>query len=110
MQFGDVLRELMEERDMTQKKIAEDLRIAPSTLGNYVRNLREPDYETLKQIAKYFDVSIDFLLHYSKDGKKDFHNEERILQVFRSLDGQNRNILIEQGQVLAKHQKEKERK
>ena len=110
MQFGDVLRELMEERDMTQKKIAEDLRIAPSTLGNYVRNLREPDYETLKQIAKYFDVSIDFLLHYSKAGKEDFYNEERILQVFRALDEQNRNILIEQGRVLAKHQKERERK
>jgi transcriptional regulator with XRE-family HTH domain len=34
-----------------------------------VRNNREPDFETLKKIAGYFHVSIDFLLSYSMDNK-----------------------------------------
>ena len=38
MNFGDILRSLLEERDITQKKLALDLNIAPSTIGGYVQN------------------------------------------------------------------------
>ena len=44
MRFGDILRELLEERELTQKQLAADLHLASSTLGNYIRNIREPDY------------------------------------------------------------------
>ena len=54
MKFGDILRELLEENELTQKQLAQDLNIAPSTLGNYIRNIREPDFETLKIFATYF--------------------------------------------------------
>ena len=43
MSFGDNLRALIEERDITQKELAKKLNIAPSTLGSYVQNVREPD-------------------------------------------------------------------
>ena len=95
MQFGDILRELLENRGITQKELAE----------NFVRNLREPDYKTLKRIAAYFDVSIDFLLNYNKENKEDFHREEKLLQIFRALDTEKQNILIEQGQILVKYQR-----
>ena len=39
MLFGDILRNLLEERNLSQKQFAEELKIAPSTLGNYIRNL-----------------------------------------------------------------------
>ena len=61
MSFGDNLRALIEERGITQKELARKLNIAPSTLGSYVQNVREPDFETLKTIAGYFDVSTDYL-------------------------------------------------
>ena len=44
MSFGNNLRVLIEERDMTQKDLAKQLNIAPSTLGSYVQNTREPDF------------------------------------------------------------------
>ena len=62
MNFGDILRSLLEERDITQKKLALDLNIAPSTIGGYVQNSSEPDFETLKRLAKYFDVTTDYLI------------------------------------------------
>ena len=43
-EFGDNLRTLIEERDITQKELARQLNIAPSTLGSYVQNVREPDF------------------------------------------------------------------
>ena len=48
MKFGDVLRELMEEKEITQVKLANDLNLRSSTIGHYVRNEREPDFELLK--------------------------------------------------------------
>jgi len=105
VKFGDVLRELLEDRLITQKNLAEDLNIAPSTLGNYVRNLREPDYETLKRIAGYFDVSIDYLLDYQYEAKGDFHCKQHMMQIFDALDDEKQNILLEQGKVLLKYRK-----
>ena len=62
MKFGNILRELIEHNQLTQKQMGQDLNIAPSTIGNYVRNIREPDHSTLIEIAKYFNVSTDYLL------------------------------------------------
>jgi len=62
MRFGDKLRALIEEQDITQKDLAMQLNLAPSTLGSYVQNTREPDFATLKLLANYFGVSTDYLL------------------------------------------------
>ena len=102
MKFGDILRELLEEYDISQKEAAVALNLAPSTLGNYVRNVREPDYETLKTIASYFNVSLDYLLNYQSMEIKN-HEEEHLLQIFRGLDQRHKQIYLEQGVVLLKH-------
>ena len=65
MKFGDVLRELLEERELSQKCLADDLNISSGAIGNYVRNNREPDFETLKKISGYFHVTTDYLLNNS---------------------------------------------
>lgn len=112
MSFGDNLRALIEERDMTQKELASQLNIAPSTMGSYVQNAREPDFATLKLLANYFHVSIDYLLdNYS--GKSETHQEDELLRIFRSLTDEQRAICIEQCRVFVRmnHQmKEKKAK
>lgn len=109
MKFGDILRELLEEHDISQKQAAEELHLAASTLGNYVRNIREPDYDTLKSIADYFNVSIDYLLdhHQSADTT---HHDDRLLQLFRSLSKSEREFFLEQGVLLVKYSRSKKKK
>ena len=85
MSFGDNLRTLIEERDLTQKELAAKLNIAPSTMGSYVQNTREPDFATLKAIAKFFNVSIDYLLD-NHTGKTANHKEDELLRIFRSSE------------------------
>jgi len=102
--FGDILRNLIDEKEITQKQLASNLNIAVSTLGNYVRNNREPDFETLKLIASYFSVSTDYFLDY----KPDFvinHMESDLLRVFRSLSDNQKNLYLEQGKLLVKYDK-----
>jgi len=101
MQFGDVLRWLAEENELTQKQLAADLHMATSTLGNYVRNLREPDFDTLKRIAAYFRVSIDYLLDYHpKQGANAM--EDDLLTAFRQLPPAHQRIFLEQGKAAAR--------
>ena len=62
MKFNEKLRMLIEEKNITQKQAAIDLNIAPSTMGGYVQGTSEPDFDTLKKILFYFNVSADYLL------------------------------------------------
>lgn len=106
MYFGDILRELLEERNITQKDLAKDLNLAPTTLGNYIRNIREPDYSTLKRIADYFHVSTDYLLDFHPHTLTS-HEDEHVLQIFHSLTPDQKELYIEQGKLFIKQNNRK---
>ena len=46
---------------MTLRELSKELGIPFTTLGNYERGDREPNFEVLNSIAGYFNVSIDYL-------------------------------------------------
>ncbi|MGO4944824.1 helix-turn-helix domain-containing protein [Blautia sp. Sow4_E7] len=102
MDFSNTLRMLIEENDLTQKELAKQLHLAPSTLGSYVQGSREPDFSTLKQLADYFNVSIDYLLGHSTDSINS-PLEIELLRVFRSLTVEQQYICIDQSKVLMKY-------
>ena len=58
----DRIRELRKQRGLSQAELGKILNIAQNTLSAYERGSRDPDTETLSQIAKYFGVSIDYLI------------------------------------------------
>ncbi len=64
--FAQRLRELRKNKDITQIEFARQFNIATGTIGMWETGKRQPDYDTLLNIAKYFDVSVDYLL-----GKED---------------------------------------
>ncbi|HEY5586131.1 MAG TPA: helix-turn-helix transcriptional regulator [Ruminiclostridium sp.] len=63
MGFGDRLKELREEKGITQKNLGKAINISDRVIGYYEANDRFPkDENILKMIADYFDVSVDYLL------------------------------------------------
>ena len=106
MNLGDKLRNLLIERDITQKQLAEHLNIGVSTLGNYMQSTREPDYQTLIKLADYFDVTIDYLLD-RKSTQTARHMEGELLRVFRAMTKEQQEIYIGQGKlfVIQNHKK-----
>jgi transcriptional regulator with XRE-family HTH domain len=56
------LRVARKSKGMTLKELANYLHLGESTISMYENGLREPDNETMKTIADFFEVSIDFLL------------------------------------------------
>lgn len=101
MNFSSKLRTLIEERNITQKQVAKDLNIAPSTIGGYVQGSSEPDFDTLRQLAKYFDVTTDYLLNMPSEKSNSFMEEE-LLRVFRSMTAEQQGLFIEQGKVFVR--------
>lgn len=57
-----ILKRLREEKNMTQAELGKALEISPSAIGMYEQGRRTPDIPTLKKIASYFNVSLDYLL------------------------------------------------
>lgn len=56
------LREIREAKGITQTAVANDLKLTRQTYSHYENGRRDPDTTTLKAIAKYFNVSVDYLL------------------------------------------------
>lgn len=104
LNFGDILRELLENNDISQKQLASDLNIATTTIGNYVRGVREPDFEILKLIASYFNVSTDYMLDFQSSVTKS-HNEDELLRIYRALPNDKKELLLEQSKVLMRFNK-----
>lgn len=99
MKFGDKLRELLELNNLSQKQLGKQLNISPSTIGNYVRNIRQPDHATLLIFANYFNVSVDYLLgNRAKNSLSD--EEQLLLNVYKGLNGNYKRILIEEAKLL----------
>lgn len=60
--FGNNLKLLRLEKGLSQKALGEILGVCNQTVSFWETGSREPDLDTVKIIAEYFDVSVDFLL------------------------------------------------
>ena len=62
MEFGERLRALREEKNLTRESLASKLIVSYSAVSKYETNVRFPDKGTLINLADFFDVSVDYLL------------------------------------------------
>lgn len=60
--FGKRLKELREENNLTQKELAEKLGINAVTYLHYEKEQRQPSLELIADISVFYGVSVDYLL------------------------------------------------
>lgn len=60
--FGDRLKELRKERNLTQEEISEICQVAKQTISNWENNVTQPPFDIVKRLAQYFGVTADYLL------------------------------------------------
>ena len=61
------LKEIREEKGLSQRELAKLLNIDKSTVAKYETGERSPDADMIVKLADFFDVSTDFLL-----GRKEY--------------------------------------
>lgn len=104
MRFGDILKQLREEKGITQKELGKYINVSDRVIGYYESNNRFPKDETiLINIAKYFNVSLDYLVGLSIDKKsinstktnisdEQFHN---LIEDIKKLSPSNKVFLVD---------------
>lgn len=58
------LKMLRKSQKLSQKALGDKISLSGNTIGQYENNEREPGVETLKKLARYFNVTIDYLVDY----------------------------------------------
>ncbi|MCL5058769.1 MAG: helix-turn-helix transcriptional regulator [Actinobacteria bacterium] len=60
--FSKRLKDLRKKKNISQEELGNSINLSKSTISLYESGKRQPDYGTLKEIAVFFDCSIDYLL------------------------------------------------
>ena len=63
------IRDLREDRDLTQKQIADFLHIRQNTYSQYENGQRQIPIEMLVALARYYNTSIDYILELTDEIK-----------------------------------------
>lgn len=74
MDFGERLKTLRNNEQITQKQLAKHLGVGRPTIAGYETKGIQPSYETLNKIADYFKVSTDYLL--GRTDEKDLNRND----------------------------------
>ena len=62
MTLGQKLKKLRMDKNLTQKDLADQLHVTFQTISKWENDENEPDITTLKELAKLYECSIDYLL------------------------------------------------
>ena len=87
--FGERLKNVLQDNDISQLKLAQELGYTQQAVNRWSNNITEPDNKTIVAIAKYLNISTDYLLGNDNDLNE---NEEEL----RELDAL-KQLLIKNG-------------
>lgn len=94
--FGERLKELREEKNMTQEELSSYLNVTRQSISGYETGSSEPVLENLVIISKIFNVSIDYLLGLTKDRYN-----------INALDKRDKAMVYDFIKLLEKHKEKK---
>lgn len=60
--FHEKMKELRDDRGLSQTELAKALGVSQRSISSWETGFRQPDFDTLEKIAKYFGVTTDYLL------------------------------------------------
>lgn len=60
-EFKNILRELRKRNSLTQKELATALNVSEITVRSYEAGRREPSFDVIVKLEKYFDVTASYL-------------------------------------------------
>ncbi len=66
MELHEKLQELRKDRGLTQEELAEELFVSRTAISKWESGRGVPSIDSLKEVSKFFSVSIDFLLSGEK--------------------------------------------
>ena len=104
--FADNLKKLRNEKNLTQTQFASEFNISSGTIAMWETGKRMPDTEMLKRIARYFDVSVDYLIDNEKSPSTNGEELPEELVILnrnaKKLSPEQRKQLLDMAKILFK--------
>ena len=88
--LGLLIKKLRQEAGMSQKELGEKINRDKGIISRYEANYQTPSFETMRELAVIFNVSMDYLAGFDKSGT---------IQAFGLSDDQ-REILKDTAEIL----------
>lgn len=85
--FGNKLKELRKQANLTQQELGEKLGVAKNTVSYWESGISQPSLEIIKEIATHFQVSVDYLLGNEIDGLEEIEQIKRLLKQSGLMSG-----------------------
>lgn len=109
--IGQIIRELRKEMDCTQNQLADTLGVTQDSISLWENDKRIPDTHYIVAMAKFFDVTTDYLLGLTDEYKNVRFNEERgapsltfdenrLLKQYRAMSDKEKALLEKYIQLL----------
>jgi transcriptional regulator with XRE-family HTH domain len=87
MEFSERLRELRNQKKMSQSDLAELTGLHYTQIGRYEKNKSMPSSDILKKMADIFSVSIDYLVEGTSEESAKSHIHDRdLLKQFKEIE------------------------
>ncbi len=91
--FGNRLKELRENENLTQQELADIIEVnGKQIISGYENGKSEPDLTLLTKIANYFNVSVDYLL-----GRTSFKSSKSEANFYNITSSETLNLLSTEG-------------
>ncbi len=97
MTLGQKIKKLRSEKNLTQKDLADQVYVTFQTVSKWEKDENEPDISTLKELAKIFGCSVDYLI--SEDDEEEPEKEEEPTPVVAPVEQVTKTIIIHQKEL-----------
>jgi transcriptional regulator with XRE-family HTH domain len=91
--WNEKAKRLLKERNLTQRDLAVALKIGVSTVTHKLNGTREPSIDEIVDIARFFNVSIAYLIENDSDfAANDL--EKQVLRNFRNMSEHEKEFTL----------------
>ena len=84
--FSERLKELREEKHLTQQELADKVGISRVGYGYWEKGKREPNFDKIKLLARYLDTSVGYLLGEVDDKRNSYAILNSLAEINKSMD------------------------
>ena len=95
------LKKLRKKYNISQQQLASIIGISQQSINKYENHNIEPDIETLKTMADFFNTSIDYIVGY-KEKSEEITTKQELLRLFSLMTKEQQEIFIEQGKAFVR--------
>lgn len=98
--FGDRLKDLRRQKGITQEQLAAAIGVERSSIGHYEgKSANTPSDDVKIKIAKFFNVSLDYLFGMPEDEINDENryllseDEKKLIDTYRNMNEQGKQYI-----------------